>query len=265
MLDGVRDIVKKRGWSERIIMLGCGGDTRPSQKTGEILRQWAPYARWNIFSHFSADPGSMFCKDTAGKEALKAGKMVAIGGLEVGLKEWPSQCSGAATVAQLQERARQAKEYLELSNFRWMWAEWSPPMYYRALGLMQLRFTRVGLDFWDDGPRGGKVQGSVPVRTAACGPDGAIPTVRFQLLREGVQDVEAKMALLDALPKLPADRQQALTKLLDELCHRIGTGDAWLSQMELSLDWPGYVARLYSAAAELAGGKPDPGWDQPPQ
>jgi hypothetical protein len=34
MLDGVRRIVAKRGWPERIIMLGEGGDVRPSKETG---------------------------------------------------------------------------------------------------------------------------------------------------------------------------------------------------------------------------------------
>ena len=264
MLDGVHKIVKKRGWSERVILLGIGGDIRPSQKMGEILRQWAPYARWNIFSHFSGDPGTIFHKTGPGVEALKKGKLIAVGDLEVGLKEWPAQCACCASVAHIEKWIQQPREFLELGNHRWHWAEWSPPMFYRTLGLLQLRFTRVGMDFWDRWPRAGKVQGSVPVEVLAAGPEGAIPTVRFQLLRQSVQDVEAKLAILKALPNLPAEQQKACRAFLDDLRTRYGVGDGYLSQQELSLDWPAYVAKMYELAAEISGAKTVARWEDPP-
>lgn len=74
----MREVVTKRGWSDQIIMLSLGGDVRPSPKTGELLREWVPYARWHLVSHFSGDPSP------------KDGKLIATGGLEVGLgvKPW---------------------------------------------------------------------------------------------------------------------------------------------------------------------------------
>jgi hypothetical protein len=43
-------------------------------------------------------------------------------------------------------------------------------------------------------------------------------------------------------------------------------GAPWyLSQCELAYDWPGYVARLHQAAAELAGVKSEARWEAPPR
>jgi hypothetical protein len=255
LLDGVRRIVTRRGWPERCVMLGLGGDLRPGQKTGELMRQWAPYARWDLLSHFSGDPGP------------KDGKLIATGGLEIGLKEWPWLFFGRPLPARrLEERLKHPLDFVELPTARWHWQEYSPPLIFRTVPLQWGCVGRIGLDFWMRGR-------DVPTNTSffshlnsltVPGPDGAIPTVRFQMLREGVQGFEVRMAIVRALAKLPEERREPYRALLDELGRRMAMGSKYLSQHELSYDWPGYVAKVQLAAAELAGVKTEARWDAPP-
>ena len=258
MLDGVRRIVTKRGWPERIIMLGEGGDVRPSQQTGELFRRWAPYARWDILSHFSGDPGSMFYKGQH-KQAYQAGRMIATGDLEVGLKEYPG--GGACRAEGLAGRLRRKLEFLDLPNHRWQIVRDSPPAHFRTLFQYYEGLSRIGLDFWPLGPRGrsvlsGWTAGSrvrAPIDSVTTpGPDGAEPTVRLQMMQEAIQDLEVRIAVLRAVENLPDEPRKAYLGLLDGLPAAAGG------------HYPAYAARLYAAAAELAGEKEAAAWDQPP-
>ena len=246
MLDGVRRIVVRRGWSERIILLGCGGDNRPAPRTGELLRQWAPYARWDIYSHYVGDPGPS-----------PSGKMIAVGDLEVGRKEYPWG-DESAWLKKL--------DFLDMPLQRAYFYDQSPPMPFRTLPMLSGRLARVGLDFWPENVRYGPlIWGLYPIRLAGRGPHGPLPTVRLAMMREALQDFEARLVILQALSGLPADEREAHRRLLDDLRRRMGTGNAYLSQMELNLDWLGYVARLYRAAEDLTGLKTQARWDEPPR
>jgi hypothetical protein len=124
----------------------------------------------------------------------------------------------------------------------------------------------MGLDFWiakGEGPRNTTFFSHVNA-LAVPGPDGAVPTVRFQMFREGVQDFEVRVVLLKALAGLPEDRRTAYLDLLDQAGKRMRWGAAYLSQHELAHDWPGYVARVQEAAAAAAGTEVTARWDEPP-
>jgi hypothetical protein len=256
MIQAVRRIVSKRGWSERVILLGLGGDLRPGQKSGELLRQWAPTARWDLLSHFSGDP------------APRDGRLIATGGLEVGLKEWPWKACGRALPARsLEEAIERPLDFIELPTARWHWQEYSPPLVFRTIPLLWGCVGRIGLDFWlprGKGPQNHTFFTSINSLTLP-GRDGAIPTVRFQMLREAVQDVEVRTAIVRAYLKLPAEQRKPYRVLLDELGKRIAWGGDFLSQNELGHDWPSYVAKVHLTAAELAGVKTDAKWDSPPR
>ncbi|HUT35212.1 MAG TPA: glycoside hydrolase domain-containing protein [Planctomycetota bacterium] len=247
LLDGVRALVTRRGWPERVIMLALGGDIRPGQKTAELVKQWAPYARWDFLSHFSGDP------------APQDGKMVATGGMEVGMMEWP-RGTASLRLPQFEERVAKPYDFLELPTDRWLHQEYSPPLVFRTMTANWGCIGRIGLDFWQartsrEAPRSTSFFSHVESLTVP-GPDGPVPTVRFQMLREGVQDAEVKTAIVRAYLKLPEEERKPYQALLDELLVRMGWGSPfYLSQSELGYDWPGYVARLHLAAAELAGGK----------
>lgn len=255
LLDAVRALVVRRGWPERIIMLALGGDIRPGQKTAELLRQWAPYARWDLLSHFSGDPGP------------KDGKMIATGGLEVGMMEWP-RSAASLRLPDFEERVAKPFDFLELPTDRWQHQEYSPPLVFRTMTANWGCIGRIGLDFWlartaREAPRSSSFFSHIESLTVP-GPDGPLPTVRFQMLREGVQDAEVKAAIVRAYLKLPEEERQPYRALLDELLVRMAWASPFfLSQSELSYDWPAYVARLHLAAAELAGARTPASWHEP--
>ena len=261
MLDGVHKIVLERGWSERVIMVGCAGDTRPAPKTGEVLRQWAPYMRWDIYSHFVGDPG--VGGGTAGVSGMPPppgaapGKLIALGDLEVGLKEHPGGDEGV-WLANL--------DFLDMPLQRASFYDQSPPLAFRTLPMLSGRLARVGLDFWPENVRYSPlIWGIYPIRLAVRGPDGPQPTVRLAMMREALQDFEARLVILEALPKLPAPEQASYRALLGDLRRRFAAGNVYLSQAELGLDWPGYAAELYRAAEELSGSAAAARWEAPPQ
>ena len=149
LLDGVRVLVKRRGWDERCILVGMGGDKRPSKEAGDAMRQWAPYARWELLSHFSADPGSFMYKGEH-KEALEQGKYIAIGDLEVGVKSFPWLNEyGPLDTKRLLQWLAQPREYMDLATARWWFRDNSSPYMYRTLPLAWCgNLGRLGMDFW---------------------------------------------------------------------------------------------------------------------
>jgi hypothetical protein len=261
----VAAIIEKRGVSKRALMFSMGGDNRPSQEDGELHKKWLPGVRWNLLSHFSGDAGSL----GRGKEAnelLKAGKFIALGGLEVGLKEHPWRCYCAPfTAADIEKDLASNREYLDLGCARWQWQDYSPPLIFRTLPLLQGgNLGRLGLDFWGKGPIN-RSYFTASTSLTVPGAQGAEPTVRFQMLREGVQDVELRLMMVRAYLKLPEDRRKPYRELLDAFRRRTFWAGEYLSQSELSYDWRAHAARVQAAAAELAGIKCDATWEQPPQ
>ena len=257
VFDGVRSIVRRRGWSERTILLGLGGDLRPSTATADRLRQWAPYARWNLLSHFSGDPAPVDGRLTAG------------GNLEVGFKQWPWMICGRALPARgWEQQVEQQLDFLAMPTARWHHQEFSPPIMFRTLPLLWGSVSHLGLDFWMPGADGGPSNTSFFVHVNALtapGPDGAIPTVRFQMLREAVQDVHVRRAMIRAYLNLPEEQRQRYRDLLDEFTLRVAFGAHIPSGGELSYDWPDYVARVYQTAGDLTGQKTGASLDNPPK
>jgi hypothetical protein len=278
LLDGLRAVVTKRGWSDRVILLGLGSDARPVEKISALLREWAPYARWHFFSHFSADPRP------------KDGKWIVNSGYEIGLgvMPWfhtylrrtealerqmanvaesvPAPTSGQPIPA-MERKGAVPNGFIEQTSERWTWGENSPPMTFRQMPLRG-DLGRIGLDFWVTVPGvppyasylGGNNTLTVP------GADGAEPTVRFQMLREGVQDMEIRRMIVRSLLARPEDQRQPYRDLLDEFIRR----GLWavrfpsLGQFDLQYDWRAYAARVQQAAAELAGEPTQASWETPP-
>jgi len=208
VLQGVREIVRKRGWSDRIITLGTCFDWRPTPKQGELLRQWAPYARWTGFSHWG-DWNLIF----GGPGPTPDGKFFTIGGLEVGYMDfWPLD-------AVYDKKGRK-----------------------RPSGLFDPQGYR--------GPGEWRVHTNIPWAMTAPGSEGPTPTVRFQMLREAIQETEAWILILQATSKMEPAQQEPYRKIWQDAHRGYGLADR-LTQAPLSLDWMGQIARTYIAAGEL--------------
>jgi hypothetical protein len=245
-------------------MVGTGSDGRPSQKTGELLRQWAPYARWDIYSHFSGDPPPGVYKQLVGGNGyhgpalpgMAPGKQFAVGNLEVGVKESPGYG----------EIGLQKLDFLAMP-IRGITDDVSPPMAQRMMLAGNGRWGRLGLDFWPGVVRYNVlIWGRYPTRLMTRSEAGPVPTVRLQMLREGCQDFEPRLTIMEAIEKLPVEERKPYQSLLNDFNRRFSIGHTMpLSQVELNLDWPAYIAQIYRAAEELTGIKTDAKWEQPPK
>ena len=263
LIDGTRAVVRKQGWREESVMLGQGFDSRPLREQVEFFNRIAPGIRWVIFSHWIRDPAPV------------DGKRIVSDGMEVGYAE----TFGRPWVPELTEEWPDIppQEYFEGGANRSDVLSWSGPTAYRHLG-RQGNVARIGLDFWrvprSDGGHGSLFSASIcgnwlyksnPMDVIAPGPDGAVPTVRFVNLREGLEETDVRIHLAARRHALDEEQQQKVQALMEEhrqssIMARIGMG-----QMRLSLDWQGLMARKMAMAVELAGESEAGSWDNPPQ
>jgi len=89
----------------------------------------------------------------------------------------------------------------------------------------------------------------------AAGPSGAMPTERFEQVREGVQDCEARICIEKALldGKLPVELAKKCREVLDERQWRIRAGCNGNWNWYEGAGSAGLAEKLYSTAAEVAG------------
>ena len=131
--------------------------------------------------------------------------------------------------------------------------------------------TRIGLDYWDVGGRplmnrvgrwGGLYRSFSPKALLGPGEDGPVGTVRFEMLREGIQECEARIALEMALVEgsIDAALAQRCSELIAERIRvrrrdgafgGVGHGpEETISRLwGVAPDWQELTARLF----ELAG------------
>jgi hypothetical protein len=150
----------------------------------------------------------------------------------------------------------------------------------RALWTNKQGFGRIGLDFWNvlqNRPQGkdsiftnniynrwstSTCQQREPTtyRIASPGPGGAVPNLRFETLREGIQEAEAAIIVSEAIDtrvdKIGAHSVAADRGLLQErlnLLHQIPWERTHGMDLTAHTGWQGLNARLFAAAAEATG------------
>jgi hypothetical protein len=279
VFDGVREIVKKRGWPEQIIMIGETHDSRPTLKFVEMIKQWAPYARWSVYSHFSGDSRRLGTKDRMGEGSnIVEGKWIILPGMEVGYGVMPFEHMSPLMMPHDENRRKMTA--LLAGTYRFSFQQESSPEAYRTVVWWTGNSGRHGMDYWllpggrrlFEGP--GNIYGGTPISMTAPGSNGALPTVRFQMYREAVQEAEAWIAIVQGC----ANRKDAQAETAMAL-YRNGVGkfargggygasgaiEDCVPLAKLSLGWIGNIARAYEIAGELTGAKMDAKWEQPPR
>ena len=95
-----------------------------------------------------------------------------------------------------------------------------------------------------------------------------MPTVRFQMYREAVQEAEAWLTIVGTCANRKDDQAQAYMALYRDAVNLYATGggveNSAVPLAKLSLGWVGAIARAYEAAGELVGAKSAAKWQQPP-
>lgn len=275
VLDGIRERVLERGWDPaQKVMLGLAGDQRPAGRTVEMLAELAPYARWSIWSHFRGDP-----RPQDGRLEL--------GGMEIGHYHHPYCPSGPicelgtvggwnAGFPAFTMPRKYLYQYSPLSQYR-NFAEGVLIGRWGAGGRPASGFARLLTDFWDVDDRRSlylryhtgnwrNMYRDGPRNILAPGPDGPVRTVRYEMLREGIQEAEARIRVEQALLEgtLPGELAERCTELLKER-HRARMRDGVFSHSHAAHDdpfvsriwgvdpeWQQLSARLFELAAEVA-------------
>ncbi len=245
--DGLRERVLARGWDERAIMVGLAKDYRPRKEHVQFFRKVAPYARWALLTH----------QDTPKLELFG----VPAGHLATAFAEYIRAPEAGAPPPRgwkvPWQRVVYPRNLFSQEEFTRPWLKPNGPLAtyrncpeaclmsgYRGLSM-------IGLDFWPveeavDGTRRTILEGSgatlglqhLEPALLAPGPEGAVPTIRSEMLREGLALAEARIAIEKALVdeaarrRLGEDLATRARRLLDE---RVGL---YLTACEA--EWTGY-------------------------
>lgn len=260
VLDGLHERLMKRGISDENFMVGIAGDIRPGKVVVEQVKKLAPYAKWVVHSHGKVN-------NLYGVPVGYISHVWGVGGQPPGWKqEWQYTVFPREGVS------------LPLRSF-------ARPAAFHSIGehglLNGLRgFGRMGVDFWN--VLGEKDKHCLIARYPEtnwnqlnpnasttdflyAGPDGAAPTVRFEMLREGIQECEARIYIEKALADkvlrakigealagkaeaMLAERAQVLT---DAVGKRGQPAKGWGWFVE-SADWQSKSEKLFGTAAEIS-------------
>jgi hypothetical protein len=284
VFEEVRAIVRRRGWPDSVIMIGEAQDQRPTVAFVKLIEQWAPYARWSLFSHFSGDASSLGGSALAGgsseSRTQEDGRWVVLpGNLVVGYGAMPHEPLSPAMTPQ--DQNRQKMTGLIGGSSRQAIAVSAGPDNYRTIVWWTGNSAHHGIDYWNLAGKGhlhaslGMLSANVPFSMTAPGPDGPLPTVRFQMYREAVQEAEAWLTIVGACATRQDDQAKAAMALYRDTVklyarsggsqyHGDGVENSVVPLAKLSLGWPGAIARAYEVAGELTGAESAAKWQQPP-
>lgn len=273
VMAGLRKVLARRGLGESMLV-GVAGDRRPNRDAVEDLKAVAPDAPWVCSSH--SGPADLFGQPV-GYRSDVWGLSPAPDPAEKRYYGWRNPFRlvafprAGSSVVGVGLRHRSALGAYRIAMESALTA--------RGKGAGLRGIGRCGADFWDvlPGPRrkrpvlgrypetshwhGGWLRNSTPF-VLAPGATGPVATVRFEMLREGIQEAEARIFLEDALTT-PARRKrlgEPLAKrcqdLLDERvrAHRraIEGGGRYLTWASLASSGMGDRARrLYAAAGQV--------------
>jgi len=262
VVDGAGRRVEQRGWDPACVMLGVAADRRPSSRTIEFFQQIAPEVRWTIFTHARGDP-------------RPSGGRLNLDGMEVGYEETPGHAAPRGTWNGTLRLGWDAA-FAHAGSARGYLAEYGSLTHFRCLaaglvGFDKVGFGRFGLDYWvvdapgESAPR--RIIGRHqrwhnlfrfnPKSLLAPGPQGAVATVRYEMLREGIQECEARIFIERALTdrslreKLDEDLAAKCEKLLADraaVLFRVTEGRVW----SVADPWQPETAKLFNLAGEVA-------------
>jgi hypothetical protein len=255
VIDGILARLKARGIGQDRILLGHGADSRPNIKQLTFWAKVAPFARWVLRTHTPTRDINGFPVAVAYAPDGKVPErfMLAYRGAPVpgyGRYVFP-------------------RDY-HRTDARLMLANNSPPFTYRRVmvgGVMQNGvapggFGGVGVDFWGGGPHQGFYGWNhLGVYCAATyvlypGPDGPLPTVRLEMMREGLQEADACKMLFDALGSDKARAMigpelEARAKAMLDAYTYITAMDGLCQELFVTWEWQRRSAELFALAGEV--------------
>ncbi len=218
-------LMQARDWPVESIVIGCGDDVRPDPDTVEAWRRIAPSAGWLLWTHGRGD--RRMAEFEPGEPIIQAG-------LEVGYYVHPYGVGGGMP----HFRGGWNLTHPVYTSGRNRLAKYMPPAQWRIYPNACLvghpgqqswpsgGFAFLLLDQWKFPRRGrGEIQRNLfrgdSRWITVPGPDGPVATVRFEMLREGLQETEARVRIERALveSELDGDLAEEATQLLTTLAN----------------------------------------------
>ncbi|HUT37324.1 MAG TPA: glycoside hydrolase domain-containing protein [Planctomycetota bacterium] len=262
LLRQLPDLLRKRGLEEALFF-GVANDAAPHPSCLDLVGRSVPGAKWVIHAH------SFYGGKDKKANFQYAAFVWGVKGFCTGEKGWEKPFL-------LTQFLRNMADHYPITTYR-LAPEVNITGGQRGLG-------RIGLDYWPvlrnpRGVRSGRVSGRYPKASwrnlnitdslLAPGKDGPLATARFEMLLEGVQECEARIAIQTALDggKVPpplADECRHVLARRDEFLKKAaivqGTGRLWFADATPSEEaYLGYAAgwqeqsgQLYRAAAGVA-------------
>ncbi len=260
VVEGIRKRLKERGLADRMV-IGIASDSKPSQDVVEFWKSVAPEARWSQQGH--GDDGAYYGVPVAYNTTV-----------------WKAAWAPDPSVRRYYgwaEKRRLAHFHRDL----WRMEAIAQLLTSRLLAERNIQgkqhgFGRMNADFWPvlkdkSGNPTGSISARFPESTwnqcnirmtpyLAPGPSGALSTVRFEMMREGVQECEARIfiesALLDAATraKLGEERAKRLEEMLNARTRRINSSEGQMGALWYAgSPWRKWSEELYTTAAEVEG------------
>jgi len=263
VLTGVRGILAKRGLADRMI-LGYLADRLPDKATVEVFRKILPETGWQSTRH--GPRGCEYLDAENGKVPVLYHANVWGG--------WDNHDPACRRVYGWKHPVNPSlRTWLDRGLF-----DASPICQFRSAAEQSLLAERhglgqIGADFWPikaaDGQSGGTMVGRFPATSEGnlgiyagqllhAGPNGPVPTVRYQMMRENIQECEARVFLEKLLVEKPCRLPPELAgRCQDVLDERTRWHRAQALAPESYISWPcsGWEERtlkLYEAAAQAA-------------
>ena len=254
VVGGLRRIVRELGWGERCLLLGTSGDCWVGPETVAFFQKVAPGVPWRAISHGGGVP----------RWGPTAADRTQPNGMVVGY------CELARRITNFRHKRPDVPVACNSRD-----CVHTDPFQFRSLpgcNVISANFDGFcwkGMDYWTylrpDGTRRsalnadvhfGNIVGGTPRAILQPGPNGAVATAQYEMLREGIQDCEAMILLRDAIRDAPrrAKLGEALAgrceNVLNDLLALLETGHRYAPHG--GGDVRRHVDRLYAAAAEAA-------------
>jgi glycosyl hydrolase family 123 len=269
VFDKLYQVLKKRGL-EKSFMVGMSGDKMPASTCVKTLKAVAPYAKWMAASHSNytnvhGQPTG-YQTDVWSSRGLSLTPPVRRAKKAYGWNN-PRLCMPFPRAGGSRFVGPTLRLHTDLGT------------YHRgpegAILAGARGYGRCGADFWpiyktswqfkgilarypeSAGWHGGSLINSYPYILAA-GPKGPVPSARFEALRHGAQETEARVfiekAMVNSSAKLGADLASKCEKLLDARAWKVLRSVSGANIVRCY--YLGYIeddaAKLYAAAAEVA-------------
>ena len=248
VFDGIKASLKKQKWDNTIMILGEANDSRPSAELGQFFDKISPGICWNVFTHGRGDP------------SFKEGQIREIAGVRYYLYEHPAGKAGhnPPAVAVVHKNIDPKVSVIATSTrHNWVQSDTAPYMYRAlpdvAMGSEALGVTRYGLDYW-----GGEYMftgwfnlwRNNTSAMIAPGPTGPVSTVRFEAFIEGIQELEARLVIEDAITAKKLDAA-LLKKAGDLLIQRRTIRLAGRPSWPAGPNWQELTKQLFDVAGEI--------------